>query len=107
MAERIIGLISCILCAIPFLIISVYGKDSKTPINFWSGDTSLKKKIHNITAYNKEIADLYKKCAFAFVVAGLGCLLYPLSGIILIILECTTGIYVVYKEYKKILKKYS
>ena len=36
MVGRIVGLISCVMCAIPFLIIAVYNKGSKEPINFWS-----------------------------------------------------------------------
>lgn len=107
MVGRVIGLVSCLLCAIPFLIISMYDKDSNTPISFWAGDESLKKKIHNIADYNKEMAALYKRCAIAFLIAGLGCLIYLLLGIILIVLECTVGIFVVYKRYKKIFNKYS
>lgn len=43
MVGRIIGFISCVMCAIPFLIIAIYNKDSKEPINFWSGDTTLRR----------------------------------------------------------------
>ena len=45
MLGRIIGLISCLMCAFPFLVIGVFNKDSKEPISFWSGDTTLKLKI--------------------------------------------------------------
>lgn len=106
MVGRIIGMISCFLCAVPFLIISVYDKGSSTPINFWSGDNSLKEKIRNVSDYNREMAGLYKRCAAALGIAGAGCLLYPLLGIILLVLECTVGIYMVYKKYKRILNKY-
>ncbi len=41
MVGRIVGFISCVMCATPFLIIAIYNKDSKEPINFWSGDTTL------------------------------------------------------------------
>ncbi len=107
MVGRIIGLISCLLCSVPFFIISTYDKDSREPITFWSGDESLKKKVINVSEYNKEMANLYKKCAIAFVIAGIGFLLVPAAGIILILLECTVGIYVVYKKYKDILGRYS
>lgn len=107
MAGRIIGLVCCLLCAVPFLIIAVYNKDSVTPINFWAGDGSLVKKVRNIPEYNREMADLYKKCAAAFVIAGLGCLIHLLVGIVLILLVCTAGIYAVYKKYRRILGKYS
>ena len=44
MVGRIVALVCCLLCAFPFFVISVYNKDSSEPINFWSGDTSLKDK---------------------------------------------------------------
>lgn len=56
MVGRIIGLVSCLMCAVPFLIISVYNKDSKEPISFWSGDTTLKSKVKNIMEYNYKMA---------------------------------------------------
>ncbi len=60
MIGRIIGLVSCLMCAVPFLIIGIYEKDSKEPINFWSGDTTLKSKVKDVCGYNKEMAVLYK-----------------------------------------------
>lgn len=107
MAGRIIGFICCLMCALPFFVISVYNKDSSEPINFWSGDTSLKTKVKNIRDYNKEMAALYKKCAIAFFLTGVGFVVYPAIGIVLICFECTLGIYVVYRNYKKILETYS
>lgn len=103
----IIGFISCIMCAVPFLIISVYNKDSREPINFWAGDTTLKSRVKNVHEYNIEMAALYKKCAIAFFISGIGCLINMFIGIILVCLDCTLGIYIVYREYKKILEMYS
>lgn len=107
MAGRIIGLISCLMCVVPFLIISLYNRNSSEPINFWSGDTSLKKKVKNVCDYNKEMSGLYKRCAIAFLVAGIGFVVYPIVGVILMCLDCTLGIYAVYHSYKKILQEYS
>lgn len=107
MVGRIVGLVSCIMCAFPFLIISVYNKDSKEPINFWSGDTTLKTKVKNVEEYNKEMALLYKKCAVAFLVTGAGFLAMPFIGVIMICFDCTIGIYLVYRNYKRILFLYS
>ena len=50
MAEKIVGLISCLLCAVPFLIIGIFEKNSKEPITFWSGDKTLKSKVKDVTA---------------------------------------------------------
>lgn len=106
MVERIIGLISCLLCAVPFFIISKYDRNSREPINFWSGDKTLKKRVKNIPEYNREMADLYKKCAMAFCISGIGFLILPVVGLILICFDCTLGIYIVYRCYKKVLGKY-
>lgn len=106
MVGRIVGFICCLLCAVPFFIISRYDRDSKTPINFWSGDTTLKERVKNVSDYNKEMADLYKKCAVIFCLSGLGYLLFPILGVVMICFDCTIGIYVVYRCYKKILGKY-
>jgi len=106
MIGSIIGLISCLLCAVPFLIISKYDKNSATPIAFWSGDQSLKEKINDIPNYNKEMAGLYKLCAFAFIICGIGCLINLYFGIVLLLLICTIGFLLVYKKYKSILSKY-
>jgi len=107
MLGRIIGLIACIMCGFPFLIISILQKDSKEPINFWSGDTTLKSKVKNVTEYNKEMGQLYKKCSIAFLVTGIGFLIMPIFGAIMICFECTLGIYIVYRNYKRILSLYS
>lgn len=107
MIGNIVGLISCLLCALPFFIISVYDKNSKEPINFWSGDTTLKSKVRNVKEYNKEMAMLYKKCAAAFAITGIGFLLLPAAGIVMLCLDCTLGFYLVYRSYKKILNFYS
>ena len=106
MVGGIIGLVSCLMCAVPFLIISVYNKNSNEPINFWSGDTTLKSKVKDVRGYNTEMAALYKKCAIGFLLAGIGCLVYPLAGIIMVGFDCTLGIYLVYRCYKKILNRY-
>ena len=107
MVGRIVGLISCVMCAVPFLIISIYNKDSKEPINFWSGDTTLKGKVRNVKDYNREMALLYKRYSIAFLITGMGFLVTPIVGVVLICFDCTLGIYLMYKNYKKILNMYS
>ena len=107
MIGRIIGLVSCLMCAIPFLIISVYNKDSKEPINFWSGDTTLKSKVKNVDSYNKKMALLYKRCAVAFLISGIGFMVTLYLGVAMICFDCTIGIYLVYRNYKRILGEYS
>lgn len=107
MFGQIVGLICGIMCAIPFFIISIYDKDSLEPITFWSGDTTLKSKVKNLPEYNREMAALYKKCAYAFLIMGLSLFfMFPL-GIVILVFNCTVGIYLVWRVYKKILERYS
>jgi hypothetical protein len=107
MLGRIIGLISCLMCAFPFLVIGVFNKDSREPITFWSGDATLKSKVKNVAEYNEKMAVLYKKCAIAFVISGVGWFISPVVGVIMICFDCTLGIWLVYKRYRKILDLYS
>lgn len=106
MVGRIVGLVCCLLCAFPFFIISIYNKDSREPINFWSGDTSLKDIVKDIKGYNTEMAGLYKRCALFFLLTGILFVVFPIAGIILVVFDCSIGIYWVYRVYKRILEKY-
>lgn len=101
--ERIVGLIACLLCAIPFLIIACFGKDSQTPISFWASDTSLSDKVTDLSEYNSRMAKLYGRCAAIFAATGLCCLVSMAVAIVLIFAESTVGIYIAYRAYKKIL----
>lgn len=59
MVGGIIGLVACIMCAVPFFVISRYDKDSSEPIAFWSGDETLKTKVKDVKTYNQKMARLY------------------------------------------------
>ena len=107
MVGRIVGLVSCLLCSFPFFIIGISDKDSSEPITFWAGDTSLKSKVQDVKRYNAEVAELYKKCALFFVMTGLVFIAFPAAGIILLVFDCSIGIYLAYRSYKGILGKYS
>jgi len=107
MFGKIVGLITCIMCAFPFFVIATYNKDSKDPITFWSGDITLKSKVKNVQKYNSEMALLYKKCSIAFLITGIGFLVAPVVGMLMLCFDCTLGIYLVYRGYKKILNLYS
>ena len=107
MVGKIVALISCVMCAVPFFIISTYNKDSREPISFWSGDTTLKEKVKDIPRYNREMAELYKKCGIVFMITGVAFLGSMATGIILLVFDCTVGIYLVYRCYKRILERHS
>lgn len=105
--DRIITCFCCFLCAFPFFIIASDCKNGGDPIGFWTGDTSLKGKVQNVEQYNGEMSLLYKKWAFSFILVGFLSLFHTWIGIVLITAECTLGIYLVWRSYKKILRKYS
>ena len=107
MFGRIVGLICGLMCAFPFWVIGTFNKDSREPISFWSGDTSLRAKVTNVKDYNYEMAKVYRIYALAYVVMGLMFFAATYIGIAVLILNCTLGIYIVYRSYKKILAKYS
>lgn len=106
MAGKIISCVCCLLCAGAFYLIPMMAS-IRTPINFWSGDTTLKDKVKDIAAYNKEMTGLYRKYASVFLLAGVCTLLSPILGMALILLNCTLGILFLYRGYKTILNRYS
>ena len=105
MAGRIISFICYMLCAIPFWGIAKFGKDSKDPISFWSGDTSLKGKIKDVPAYNREMARVYTIYGWAYFAAAVGGAIHPIAGVVVLVLDLIAIIFV-YRAYKKILSKY-
>lgn len=107
MVGRIVGLVCFLLCAFPFFVISIYNKDSSEPINFWSGDVSLKDKVKDVKSYNTEMAGLYKKCALFFLLTGIVFAVFPIAGIVLLAFGCSVGIYLAFQVYKRILARYS
>lgn len=106
MLENVIGLVSCLLCAFPFFVIGYFNRRSREPIPFWSGDRSLKERIKNVQGYNEEMGKLYCRYALAFVLDGLLFLLHMTPGLIGLGVVCTLGIYLFWKKYKLLLKKY-
>lgn len=106
MAGRLISFICYMLCAIPFWVIAKYGKDSKDPMSFWTGDTSLKGKVKDVAAYNREMAKVYTIYGWAYFAAAVGGAIHPIVGVAILVLALV-GIVFVYRAYKKILSKYS
>ena len=106
MAGRIICAISFLMCAIPFWGIAKFGKDGKDPISFWSGDTSLKGKVKDVAAYNREMAKVYAIYGWAYFAAAVGGAVHSIAGVAIMALDLIAIIFV-YRAYKKILSKYS
>lgn len=102
----IISFVSCLFCSFPFFIIAYFDKDSREPVGFWSGDKSLKEKVKDVWGYNQEMAKLYKRCGQVFLLTGVLCIIHMGVGTVCILLECTLGIYLVWRQYKKILSRH-
>lgn len=106
MAGRIISFISYFMCAAAFWGIATFGKHSKDPISFWSGDASLKGKVKDVAAYNREMAKVYTVYGWAYFAAAVGGAIHPIAGVVIMALDLIAIIFV-YRAYKKILSKYS
>lgn len=106
MAGRIIALAACLLCALPFFLVARHGLHSGEPIAFWSGDDSLRGKVRQADAYNREMAALYNRYALAFVAAGAGFVIAPWVGTVLVGLDCTVGVCLAWRGYKRALARY-
>ncbi|MBP3871205.1 MAG: hypothetical protein J6E46_09535 [Faecalicoccus sp.] len=107
MAGKIIVFICCILCHLPWLYISTFQKNSEEPISFWSGDQSLKQKVKDVKNYNLEMATLYRKFSWLYLLCAILAPFNPIYAIGLLCIGSLIGIYFVYKSYKKILERYS
>lgn len=107
MVDRIIWCLCCFLCGFPFLIISICNRKSSEPISFWSGDQTLKSKVKNVKEYNEGMAVLYKKCFICLGITGAAFLVMPVAGIMMLCFDFTIGIYLTYRNYKKLLRLYS
>ena len=106
MFGRIIGCLCSVLCGLPFLYISIYEKKSNEPISFWNGDTTLKSKLKNIEDYNSKMSILYRNYSISYFVSAILYVISPIFGTITLCMNCTLGIFIVYKYYKKYLNMY-
>ena len=107
MGGKIICAISFLMCAVPWWGIAKFGKDGKDPISFWSGDASLKGKVKDIPAYNREMAKVYTIYGWAMFASVIGAMVHVVAGLVIMGLDITVGLFLVYRAYKKILAKYS
>lgn len=106
MGANIVGLVSCLLCAIPFFITGHY-KDSKYPIGLWTEDSKLSAKIHDVTHFNEEMSKFYLCCAFVFSITGLITFVHAMTGFLFIMLESTVGVFIAFRKYKAIIHKFA
>ena len=105
--SKLILIFVSILCAVPFYAIAFFGKNSKDPIPFFSGDKTLKDKVKNVKRYNLEMFKLYSFYATVFMFAAISTIFYHPLGTFILIFNSTFGLIPLYIRYKLILKKCS
>ena len=109
--EEVVGqVIYCfclLVCALAFILIPLLNKETKEPIGFWSGDTSLKDQVKDVENYNKKMTKLYLCYGLCYVIAALIVFISFTISIVILIFNVTIGIFIVYKIYKRILNEYS
>ena len=93
MGEKIIMIMSCLLCAIPFYTIAFLGKNSSTPITFWAGDNKLKNIVKDVKGYNLEMFKLYSFYATIFLFAGIAYIFHEPLGLFILIFAATVVIF--------------
>ena len=106
MAERIIAVICTWMCAVPFLVIGLCSKNSRTPLGFWSGDNTLKDKVGNIAEYNKEMSAHFTRFGLLLIIPVIASAILPLLGIVLECVFFVVGCILLHRSYKKCLEKY-
>ncbi len=114
--EQIVGIIiwAVVLfgCTILFYGIGIWAEHSKKPVHFWSGTQVDARKVTDIPAYNHANAVMWKWYSLPYFLSGiLGCLdsIHPWCmpvGVILLVLACFPGIFVLIWRYSQIEKIY-
>ncbi len=72
-------------------------KNSSEPINFWSGDTSLKDMVQDEKGYHMEMARL-----LFILLNGIMFAIFAIAGIVMFVFGCSAGIYLACRVYKGI-----
>ena len=98
---------SCLLCALVFFFMTVFGEKYSEPINFWSGDATLKSRIKDLPCYNADMSVLYRVWAAAWLIIALISLFSVAIGFALVLANVSVGVYTIHHFYKRILRKYS
>ena len=105
MAEKIIMILCCMLCGLPFWLLAAVGRKGKEPLNFWSGDDRLKAKIADVAAYNHAMGKMYFVYGSLFILAAVLAVFSMVAAVVLLILNCTLGLFLIYKGYGRIVRR--
>lgn len=106
LAGQIICIAIFLGCAILFYGIGIYAARSAKPMSFWSGTQVDATKITDVKSYNQENSLMWKRYALWYVAAGIAGIWSPIALLVISILSCTLGLWLLVRTYNRILRKY-
>lgn len=89
-----------------FFGIGVYAERRKKPMWFWAGSDPDKIKVTDMEAHNKAHGVMWKKYSTWFWVAGITYLFSEVIALVILVLSCTVGFILLYRDYKRIERDY-
>ena len=108
MAGRIILSLCCFLCAGGFFLNTYLCGIKNTPVTFWNGsDNTVKNLVRDVPNYNREMKKAFLLHAAIWLLCGIASAFSPMAGLLLLPLQCTLGLFLLWKRYKQLLTKYS
>lgn len=96
----------CWACSLIFGLIALWAFKRKDPMHFWSGSTVRPEEIRDIPAYNRAngiMWAIYTACMF---LTGLLSLFGIVLGVVLLVILCVPGVFVLIVAYRRIYNKY-
>ena len=108
--ERIGGIIimvfCCLLCGGIFSGMSLWAKNRKDPMHFYSGTTVDPKMISDVPAYNQANARMWKIYSIPYWVSGIVSFFHLGAAAVIMSVACFPGFLWLIFRYKKICKEY-
>lgn len=104
MADRIIIVLSSLLCSGAFFLIGYLCSVSTTPVPFWTGsEQKLQNRVKDILGFNRTLGRAFRRFGLAWLLdAALGAA-FPPAGLTGIGILCTLGLYLLYRTYRNAL----
>jgi hypothetical protein len=96
----------CWLCSLLFGAIAIWAFKSKEPIHFWSGTTVSPEEITDIPAYNRANGWMWTIYTIGMILTGIVSLFNILISVVLLVVICVPGIFVLMIVYNRIYNKY-
>lgn len=90
-----------------FLFIAIYAFKSKNPINLWAGTTVSKEELKDVKKYNIANGYMWLGYTLCMILAGVISLFNTIVGVILFLIICILGIFIIIYIYSLIYKKYA